>query len=137
MSEQQPAMFVYKLKFILFPQPIATLNYWLWIPYSLISTGLFSKVHCNDHVNPQLLMVSMVGSTLAMETWHYSVSTCLSRPCSVIILTYCGYMHVGPITTLNAAICVVQLILFSCFHCSPHLSHPFHPPLIYRMLAQD
>ena len=69
-SEQKPAMFAYKLKFILLPQLIATLNdYACSLLHWLMSTGLLLQSAFLQPCKPTTgEMVSMEGSNLAVGT---------------------------------------------------------------------
>ena len=111
---QKTAMFVHKLKFILLPQLITTLNNYVW------STGLlFQSTFCQPSKFMTSGMVPVKGSNMAASTWYSStVSTHLSRPCNRI-LAHCD-VHVNVIANLNSAICIVSIFCYSCYHHSPH-----------------
>ena len=110
-SEQKPAMFAYKLNFILLSQLIATLNNYIYrhvhCPHWLMSTGLFARVLLADHLNPWLVKwhqrrapmwqrgsdkaptvsahLSILG--LALEYWPF-VGTCTCHSYSTLYHLY-------------------------------------------------
>ena len=126
-------MFAHKLKFILLPKLIATLNnlhvhflHWLML------TGLLSL---NALCWPCKSMTDELAPKecykLAVGTWYGSNCQCMSvsKPCSGILALL--WMPVHVITTLNSTVYVFFLLWLSFCHHPPHPRHPPTHPLIY------
>ena len=96
LSEQKPAMFALKLKFILLPQLIATLNNYACALPSLanVDWSAFPECFFADHVNPRLVKWRQrrAPGWLWGPDMAPTVSARLSRPCSGI-LALCGCMY--------------------------------------------
>ena len=103
-----------KLKFIIYPQFMATLNNYACSLPPLADVHWSAFRPCESMTGE---MVPKESSKLAAVTWYGS--HCLSRPCSGI-LVLCGYIHVHIIATLDFIICVIFLLCLSFFHHPPY-----------------
>ena len=98
-------MFAHKLKFILLPQLIATLNNYACSlpPLANVDWSAFPECFCRPCKSTTGEMVPKEGSKLAVmwgPAMAPTVSARLSRPCSGI-LALCGCMYTSYIATLN------------------------------------
>ena len=125
-TEQKPVIFTYKLKFILFPQLIATLNNYAC---SLPPLICFSRIFFADHVYSWLVKWCQLRAPICGDlVWlPLSVHVCLGP-----VVEYwpfvgtCGY-H----STRNSTIYVILLHCLSFCHHSPHPCTPLTHPFIY------
>ena len=128
-SEQKPAMFAYKLKFILFPQLITKLNNYACSlpPLADVNCLLFQSAFSN-HVNPWLVKGGLQYSSGDLIWLPLSVHICLS-----LVLEYWPFwVHVQVMATLHSTICVIFLLCWNIFH---HPPHPRAPPTQSLMYA--
>ena len=116
-SEQKPAMFAYKLKFILLPQLIATLNNYACSlpPLTNINWSAFPEWFFWPCKSTTGEMEPTEGSNLAVGT---SAHICLG-----LVVEYWPFVGVcGHHSHSKLYHCVILLLCFSLCH---------HPPLIY------
>ena len=123
-SEQEHNLFAYKLKYILLPQLIATLNIYA-CPLPILANvnwsafpGCFNSCWlCNSTTGE---MTPMDGSSFALGTWYGS-------HCLGLVVEYWTFVvHVKVIVILNSAICVIVLLCFNLCHHTPHTLHSSH-----------
>ena len=133
-SEQKPAMFAYKLKLILLPQLIATLNNYNY------ACSLPPLANVNWSASPECFfwpcksmtgeMAPLEGSNLVVKTWYGS--HCQQK--SVYALWWNIdplWVHMDVIVTLNSTICAILLLCCSlCYHPPHSYISPIHT-LIY------
>ena len=125
LSEQKPDMFTYRLKFILLPQLITTLNNYASSlpPLANVNWSAFLERFCWPCKSMTGAMAPMEGSTLAVgPDMAPTVSAHLSRPC-------CGILAlVGTCTRhsySNLYYCIILLL---------HLSFCHYPPPTTQLL---
>ena len=122
-SEQKPATFVYKLKFILLFQLIATLN-----NYTCLLPPL---ANFNWYVSPECFIrpcKSMAGEMAPMEVSNLAVGTWYCSHCQSIGLVVEYLPFVGACGRHSHSKPYQYVILLLCFNLCHHPHHPCVPP---------
>ena len=130
--EQNPAMFAYKLKFILLPQVIATLNSYACLLTPLVNVNCSAFPECFYRPCKSMTgeMALMEGSSLALRTWYGSHC----QYASVWSLYWNNgslWVHVHIIATVHSTISVILLLCLSFCHHPPQPCIPTTYLLIY------
>ena len=138
-SEQKPAMFAHKLKFILLPQLIATLNNYACTlpPLANVNCSAFPSAFA-DHVNSQLVKWCQ-WRALIWQQGPYTgpiISTHLSLNLVEEYRSIVGTCRHFSHSKLNSAIYVILPLCFSlCYH--PPTAAPFLPNILICWPSTD
>ena len=129
-------MFTHKLKFIVLPQLIATLNnYACHCLYWLMLTGLlYQNAFCRSCKSATGEMAPKEGSKLVVGTWYSSHCQCTSACLGLVvdwISALCGCMYTSWLLWTLATISVFLFLCLSFCHYPPHIHTPPAYPQIY------
>ena len=121
LAHHKPATFTHKLKFILSPQLIVSLNNYACSlpPLANVNWSVFQSAFYWPCIYMTGELVPMTSSKSALETWYYSHCQCKSdKPCSWL-LAHNVYIWMWQLLWTCHCCCLVSFLAFT--------NHPPHP----------